>query len=73
MAFTIYLINPKDVRNPILVGNVNGESGREVGLAGCALIEQKFDADTLEGWGFEAIEFTGKKRQMAGVFRKRGT
>lgn len=70
MAFTVYLINPKDTRNPILIGNVGGEDGRTVAMNACKLIEQTYDPDTLAGWGFEAYEFFGKKRQISGVFGK---
>ena len=72
MAFTVYLLDPKNISQPILVGNVKGETGREVALNACELIEQSYEPAALHGWGFEAIEFTGRKRQMSGIFRDKG-
>jgi len=68
MAFHVFLVDLKKGNNPDFVGTVNGETPQEVILNSCNLIETKYTVEQAMGKSFEAIEFGGRRRQLAGSF-----
>lgn len=71
--FTVYLLDPKNITSPITIGNVSGEDEVTVSQRAVELISSKYSPQQIDGWGFEAIEFFGRKRHMAGILKNHKT
>jgi hypothetical protein len=67
----VYLINPKDINNPVKLGNVSstGKSDKEILEAACKLALTRYSSEYLQGKGLEVIEFGGKNRQYGAILK----
>lgn len=66
-TFTVYLHKSPNDRNPENLGTVKGSEETQVLARAVALARARYNRKEIFGCGIEAIEYTGERRQFAGV------